>query len=211
MYVKKADGSLRLVVDYWKLNALTIKDRYPLPRQDDLMEKLMRAKIFTKLDLRWGYNNVRVREGDEYKTAFRTKYGSFEYLVMPFGLTNAPATFQRFMNDIFHDILDVCVIVYLDDILIYSDNIDVHKHNVRTVLECLRKHELHARPEKSLFNLDSIEYLGVKVSSKGLAMDPAKVKIIVDWPPPTSVKELQSFLGFANFYRQFIDNYSGIT
>lgn len=127
MFVNKHDGSLRLVVDYRKLNAVTIKDKHPLPRQDDLINKLQSAKIFTKLDLRWGYNNVRIKEGDEYKTAFRTKYGSFESLVMPFGLTNAPAVFQHFMNNIFRDLIDVTVIVYLDDILIYSERAEDHK------------------------------------------------------------------------------------
>ncbi|KAF8729829.1 hypothetical protein RHS02_07751, partial [Rhizoctonia solani] len=120
MFVKKADRSLRLVVDYWKLNDVTHKNVYPLPRQDDLMAKLRHAKIFTKLDLRWGYNNVRIKEGDEWKMVFRTKYGLFEYLVMPFGLTNAPAAFQHFMNDLFRDLIDVMVVIYLDNILIFS-------------------------------------------------------------------------------------------
>ncbi|CCO37321.1 hypothetical protein RSOLAG1IB_12443 [Rhizoctonia solani AG-1 IB] len=134
MFVKKADGSLRLVVDYQKLNEVTVKDVYPLPRQDDLMAKLQEAKIFTKLDLQWGYNNVRIKEGDEWKTAFKTKYGSFKYLVMPFGLTNAPAAFQRFMNDLFRDLLDITVVVYLDDILIFSKDPAEHSKHVREVL-----------------------------------------------------------------------------
>ncbi|QRW21782.1 Retrotransposable element Tf2 protein [Rhizoctonia solani] len=134
MFVKKADGSLRLVVDYRKLNDVTHKNVYPLPRQDNLMAKLRNAKLFTKLDLRWGYNNVRIKEGDEWKTAFRTKYGLFEYLVMPFGLTNAPAAFQHFMNDLFRDLIDVTVVIYLDNILIFSEDPKDHPAHVREVL-----------------------------------------------------------------------------
>ena len=211
LFVKKKNGTLRLCVDYRALNKITVKNRYPLPLSGDLMDRLSQAKIYTKIDLRVGYNNIRIAEGEEWKTAFRTRYGSYEYLVMPFGLTNAPATFQYFMNDIFHDLLDVCVVVYLDDILIYSDDIETHRKQVKDVLARLRKHNLHARPEKSGFHMNSIEYLGVIISPTGIAMDPEKVKVILDWPAPTTVKELQSFLGFANFYRRFIDNYSGIT
>ena len=211
LFVKKKNGTLRLCVDYRALNKITIKNRYPLPLSGDLMDRLSQAKYYTKIDLRVGYNNIRIAEGEEWKTAFRTRYGSYEYLVMPFGLTNAPATFQYFMNDIFHDLLDVCVVVYLDDILIYSDDLDTHRKQVKDVLSRLRKHNLHARPEKSGFHMDSIEYLGVIISPTGIAMDPEKVKVILDWPAPTTVKELQSFLGFANFYRRFVDNYSGIT
>ena len=210
LFVKKKNGTLRLCVDYRALNKITIKNRYPLPLAGDLMDRLSSAKVYTKIDLRVGYNNVRIAEGHEWKTAFRTRYGSYEYLVMPFGLTNAPATFQSFMNDIFHSLLDVCVIVYLDDILIYSDNLEDHRIHVRKVLDILRKHNLHARPEKSSFHEDSIEYLGVIISPKGVAMDKGKVDVILAWPAPRNVKELQSFLGFANFYRRFIDNYSGI-
>jgi hypothetical protein len=130
---------------------------------------------------------------------------------MLFGLTNTPATFQHFMNEIFHDLLDVCVVVYLDDILIYSDDLETHQKQVKDILQRLRKYDLHTRPEKSGFHMDSIEYLGVIISPNGIAMDSEKVKVILDWPVLTSVKELQSFLGFANFYRRFIDNYSGIT
>jgi hypothetical protein len=211
LFVKKKNGSLRLCVDYRGLNRITIRNRYPLPLSGDLMDRLGEAKIFSKIDLRVGYNNVRIAEGHEWKTAFRTRYGSYEYLVMPFGLTNAPSAFQHFMNDIFHDLLDVCVVVYLDDILIYSADEEIHKVHVRQVLERLRRHELHARPEKSFFHTDTIEYLGVMVSPQGISMDPAKVETITRWPEPQNVKEVQSFLGFSNFYRRFIDNYSGIT
>ncbi len=211
LFTKKKDGGLRLCVDYRGLNRLTRKNRYPIPRIDTLIDRLSSAKVFTKIDLRDGYHNVRIAEGHEWKTAFRTRYGAFEYLVMPFGLTNAPATFQNFMNDIFHDLADDFVVVYLDDVLIYSKNEQEHVGHVREVLERLRANDLHAKPEKCSFHVDSVEYLGVIVSPDGVAMDPSKVQVILDWPTPRTVKELQSFLGFANFYRRFIDNYSGIT
>ncbi|CCO33429.1 hypothetical protein RSOLAG1IB_11598 [Rhizoctonia solani AG-1 IB] len=134
MFIKKADGSLRLVVDYQKLNEVTVKDVYPLPRQDNLMAKLRKAKIFIKLDLQWGYNNIRIKEGNKWKTVFKTKYGSFEYLVMLFGLTNAPAAFQQFMNNLFRDLLDISVVVYLNNILIFSKDPAEHSKHVREVL-----------------------------------------------------------------------------
>ena len=211
LFTKKKGGGLRLCVDYRGLNRLTKKNRYPIPRIDTLIDRLSSAKVFTKIDLRDGYYNIRIAEGDEWKTSFRTRYGAFEYLVMPFGLTNAPATFQNFMNDIFHDLTDNFVVVYLDDILIYSNNEQEHVGHVREVLQHLRANDLHAKPEKCSFHVDSVEYLGVIVSPDGITMDPAKVQAVLDWPTPQSIKELQSFLGFANFYRRFIDNYSGIT
>src|ERR1700719_913554 len=152
---------------------------------------------------------MRIAEGDKWKTVFCTCYGAFEYLVMPFGLTNAPATFQRLMNDIFHDLVDVYVVVYLDDILIYSDNNEQHREHVREVLRRLRKNNLHARPEKCNFHTMTVKYLGVIVSPEGIAMDPSKTQTILGWPAPSRIHDLQSFLGFANFYRRFIDNYSG--
>ena len=210
LFIKKKDGSLRLCVDYRALNRITKKDRYPLPLTSDLLDAPRKARIYTKIDLRTAYHLVRIAEGDEWKTAFRTRYGSYEWLVIPEGLTNAPATFQHFMNDIFSNMLDVCVIVYLDDILVYSDNIADHKKHVREVLRRLRKHGLYAKPEKCFFHTTSVEYLGFLLSPEGLTMDPAKVRVIQDWPEPRKVKDVQSFLGFANFYRRFIHNYSGI-
>jgi hypothetical protein len=153
---------------------------------------------------------VRIAEGDEWKTAFRTKYGSFEWLVMPFGLSNAPAAFQRFMNDVFSDLLDKNVIVYLDDILIYSDNLEEHKKHVREVLRRLRKHGLYARADKCEFHTNTVEYLGYILSPEGLTMSQSKVQDILDWPTPRKVKDVQSFLGFANFYCRFIFSYSDI-
>jgi len=210
LFVRKKDGSLRLCVDYRGLNKITKKDRYPLPLVSDLLNTAGKARIYTSLDLRHAYHLVRVTEGDEWKTTFRTRYGSFEWLVMPFGLSNAPASFQRFMNDIFGDLLDVCVIIYLDDILIYSDDPKEHKKHVREVFRRLRQYGLYVRPDKCFFSVNSVEYLGFILSTDGLKMSTAKVQTIQDWPEPKKVKDIQSFLGFANFYRRFISDYSDI-
>jgi hypothetical protein len=211
LFVKKKDGSLRLCVDYRSLNKISRKDRYPIPLINDLLDAPKRARYYTKIDLRHAYHLVRIAEGDEWKTAFRTRYGSFEWLVMPFGLSNAPAVFQRFMNDIFADMLDVSVVVYLDDILIYSDDMDSHRRHVKEVLRRLRKNGLYASEKKCSFHQEQVEFLGYILSPKGLAMDDSKVKVIQDWPVPRKVKDIQSFLGFANFYRRFIQDYSKIT
>ena len=210
LFVRKKDGSLRLCVDFRGLNKITKKDRYPLPLITDLLDSPSRAKVYSKLDLRHAYHLVRITEGDEWKTAFRTRYGSYEWLVMPFGLTNAPAAFQRFINSVFADMLDVCVVVYLDDILIYSLNLDDHRKHVREVLRRLRKHGLYCAPDKCEWHTDTVEYLGYLLSPDGLTMSPEKVKTVCDWPTPRKVKDIQSFLGFANFYRRFIYNYSDI-
>jgi len=168
------------------------------------------AKIYSKIDLRHAYHLIRIALGNEWKTAFRTRYGSYEWLVMPFGLTNAPAAFQRFVNTIFADMLDVCVVMYLDNILIYSEDMESHQQHVREVLRHLRLHGLFAKPEKCEFHSDSVEYLGYCLSLEGLTMSLDKIQTISAWPEPQKVKDIQSFLGFANFYRQFIFNYSNI-
>ena len=210
LFIKKKDGSLRLCVDFRGLNKISKKDRYPLLFVSDLLNTAGKARVYTALDLRHAYHLVRIAEGDEWKTAFRTRYGSFEWLVMPFGLTNAPASFQRFMNDIFSDLLDVTVTVYLDDILIYSDDPTEHRSHVREVLRRLRKNGLYCRPDKCHFSVDSVEYLGFFLTKDGLKMDPAKIRTVLEWPEPRKVKDIQSFLGFANFYRRFISDYSHI-
>ncbi|CCO37760.1 Retrotransposable element Tf2 155 kDa protein type 1 [Rhizoctonia solani AG-1 IB] len=176
MFVPKKDGSRRLVVDYRKLNSRSKKNVYPLPRPDDLMSKLRGAKIFTKLDLRWGYNNVRVKEGDEWKTAFRTKYGLFETLVMPFGLSGAPGAFQAMMNETFQDLLDVSVIIYLDDILIFSQNPEEHELHVKEVLQRLMDMQLFCKGSKCEFHQTTVEYLGIIVSDKGFSLDKLKIR-----------------------------------
>ncbi|QRW26338.1 Retrotransposable element Tf2 protein [Rhizoctonia solani] len=203
MFVPKKDGSRQLVVDYRCLNNQTKKNVYPLPRPDNLMAQLRGAKVFTKLDLRWGYNNIRVKEGDEWKTAFRTKYGLYKSLVMTFGLTNAPASFQHFMNNLFKDLLNVCVIIYLDDILIYSKDDASHTQHVHKVLRWLMENQLFCKASKCTFHITSVEYLGIIVLDKGFSLDKLKIQAVQDWPTPTKVKEVQSFLGFANFLRRF--------
>ncbi|QRW03187.1 Retrotransposable element Tf2 protein [Ceratobasidium sp. AG-Ba] len=195
IFVKKKNGSLRMCIDYRKLNEMTVKTG---------------AKIFSKFDLKWGYNLVRIKEGDEWKTAFKTRYGLFEYLVMPFGLTNAPATFQHFMNDIFRDILDVYVIIYLDDILVFSKNKEDHEKHVREVLSRLQKHHLYCNLAKCFFSVEEIDYLGLIVSPEGIRVDPAKVVKAIDWSVPSKVVQVQEFVGFCNFYRTFIRDYSHI-
>ncbi|KAF8749476.1 hypothetical protein RHS01_10040 [Rhizoctonia solani] len=185
MFVPKKDGSRCLVVDYCCLNNRTKKNVYPLPRPDDLMAQLRGAKIFTKLDLRWGYNNVRVKEGDEWKTAFCTKYGLYESLVMTFGLTNAPAAFQHFMNELFKDLLDVCVIIYLDDILIYSKDDATHSQHVHEVLRWLMENQLFCKASKCTFHATLVEYLGIIVSDKGFSLDKLKIQAVQEWPTPT--------------------------
>jgi hypothetical protein len=211
LFVKKKDGSLRLCVDYRGLNRVTRKDRYPLPLISDLLDAPGKARIYTKLDLRHAYHLLRVAEGDEPKTAFRTRYGSFNWRVVPFGLTNAPAAFQRFLNTIFADLLDVTVIVYLDDILIYSDDPANHTKHVREVLRRLREAGLYCNLPKCEFSVTTCEYLGYILSPEGFRMAPDKVSAVTNWPTPRKVKDIQSFLGFCNFYRRFIYDYSGIT
>jgi transposase InsO family protein len=210
-FIKKKDGSLRLVQDYRALNAKTVKNAYPLPLISDLINRLRGARYFTKLDVRWGYNNVRIKEGDEWKAAFRTNRGLFEPLVMFFGLTNSPATFQTMMNDIFQDLISEGVVcVYLDDILIFTETLEEHDRVTRLVLERLRQYKLYLRHDKCEFARTKIEYLGLIISHGQAEMDPVKVAGVADWPTPSNRKEVQSFLGFTNFYRRFIQGFSDL-
>ncbi|KAJ9517480.1 hypothetical protein QJQ45_024949 [Haematococcus lacustris] len=182
LFVRKKDGSLRLCVDYRALNQLTIKNRYPLPRIDDLLDQLSGAKVFSKIDLKSGYHQIRVAEADIHKTSFRTRYGHYEYTVMPFGMCNAPATFQRLMNDIFRPHLDQFVLVYLDDTLIYSRSEAEHLEHLRTVLGLLRQHQLYANLSKCAFFLPSIDFLGHIISAAGIHPDPAKIRAMAETP-----------------------------
>lgn len=210
LFAKKPDGGLRLCVDYRGLNNLTIKNRYPLPLVGESLDRLGCARRFTKIDLTWAYNRVRIKEGDEWKTAFRTRYGHYEYQVLPFGLSNAPATFQAYINSILAENLDVFVIVYLDDILIYSENPEDHVDHVKWVLQRLREHAPFANLKKCSFHTNEVKFLGFVVSAEGVQMEESRIESVRDWPEPTSVREIQVFIGFANFYRRFIKGFSRI-
>ena len=211
-FVKKKDGRLRLVQDYRKLNEYTVKNRYPLPLATDIVNRLRGAKFFTKFDVRWGYNNIRIKRGDEWKAAFTTNRGLFEPQVMLFGLTNSPTTFQALMNTIFVDLVAKGqVAVYLDDILIYSRSQEEHRQVTHEVLQRLRAHDLYLHPEKCEFEREEVEYLGLVICQGEVTMDPVKVHAVTSWPIPQNLKELRGFLGFANFYRRFIQDFARIT
>jgi len=208
LFVKKKDGSLRLCVDYRRLNAITVKNRYPLPLIRELLDRLSGSTWFSKIDLRGAYNLVRIKEGHEWLTAFTTRFGLFEYKVMPFGLTNAPATFQRLMNHIFHDMLDRSVIVYLDDIMVFTKTRSEHTQVLKEVLRRLLDNRLYAKHTKCEFYKDRLEFLGYVISTEGTSMDPAKVKAISDWPYPSCVRDVQSFVGLVNFYHHLIPGFA---
>jgi hypothetical protein len=210
-FIKKKDGKLRLVQDYWKLNDITIKNRYLLPLPADIINRLLGTKYFSKFDVRWGYTNVEIKEGDEWKAAFTTSRGLFERRVMFFGLTNSPATFQALMNTIFADLIaEGRVVVYLDDILVFSTDLAQHWRDVNKVLRQLKAHDLYLRPEKCEFKQTGVEYLGMIISEGSVRMDDAKVQAVSEWPTPRNLRDVQSFVGFANFYRHFIQDFSKI-
>uniref|UniRef100_A0A1A8D4D5 Gypsy retrotransposon integrase-like protein 1 n=1 Tax=Nothobranchius kadleci TaxID=1051664 RepID=A0A1A8D4D5_NOTKA len=209
-FVTKKDGTLRPCIDYRGLNQITVRNKYPLPLLSSTFEPVQDASIFTKLDLRNAYHLVRIKEGDEWKTAFKTPVGHFEYLVMPFGLTNAPAVFQSLVNSVLADFVNKFVTVYLDDILIFSRTPEEHSKHVRAVLHRLLENRLYVKAEKCEFHVPSVKFLGFVLESGRLGPDPEKVQAVQSWPTPTTRKELQRFLGFANFYRCFIKGYSQI-
>jgi hypothetical protein len=212
LFVKKPNGKWRLCVDYRRLNSVTRKNRYPLPLITELMDRLQGAKWFTKFDVREGFYRIRIKEGDEWKTAFKTKYGLFEYTVMPFGLTNAPATFQSVINSALHEYLGIFVTAYLDDVLVYSSGtLEEHVEHVRKVLRKLKEYKLYLQPGKCEFHTKETEFLGFIISTEGVKMNPKKIQTVQEWPKPNTVKDVQSFLGFANYYRKFIKDYSKIT
>ena len=193
--MKKKDGSLRLCIDYRELNKVTIQNQYPFPQIDDLFYQLQGARVFSKIDLRSGYHQLKIRSEDVPKTAFRTRYGHYEFLVMPFGLTNAPTTFMDLMNRIFQPYLDQFVIVFIDDILIYSGSKEDHEEHLRVVLQILSENQLYAKFSKCQFWLDSVAFLGHVILAERVSVDPQKIEAIVNWKPPTNVTEIQSFLG----------------
>ncbi len=210
-FMGKKDGGLRPCIDYRALNSQTVKLPYPLPLVPAALEELRGARIFSKLDLRSTYNLVRIRAGNEWKTAFITPSGHYEYRVMPYGLSNSPSVFQCFMNEVFWEFLHQFMIVYIDDILIYSRNLAEHRHHVTRVLQRLRVHHLYLKLEKCEFHRSMVQFLSYNIGPEGIQMDQGKVNAIQEWPLPQSVKELQRFLGFANFYRRFIHLFSRLT
>ncbi|GJQ92409.1 putative reverse transcriptase domain-containing protein [Tanacetum coccineum] len=210
LFVKKKDGAMRMCIDYRELNKLTIKNRYPLPIIDDLFDQLQGACCFSKIDLRLGYHQLRVREEDIPKTAFRTRYGHFEFTVMPFGLTNAPAIFMDLMNRVCKPYLDKFVIVFIDDILIYSKSEEEHEVHLKTILDLLKKEKLYAKFSKCEFWLKEVQFLGHVVNRDGIHVDPSKVESVKNWKTPESSTKIRSFLGLAGYYRRFIENFSKI-
>ncbi|GJS80437.1 putative reverse transcriptase domain-containing protein [Tanacetum coccineum] len=210
LFVKKKDGSFRMCIDYRELNKLTIKNRYPLPRIDDLFDQLQGSSVYSKIDLRSGYHQLRVREEDIPKTAFRTRYEHYEFQVMPFGLTNAPAVFMDLMNRVCKPYLDKFVIVFIDDILIYSRNEEEHANHLRIILELLRKEKLYAKFSKCDFWIHIVQFLGHLIDSQGLHVDPAKIEAVKNWTSPTTPTEVRQFLGLAGYYRRFIEGFSKI-
>jgi hypothetical protein len=210
LFAKKPGGGLRFCVDYRGLNNITIKNRYSLPLLQETLARLSTAKYFTKLDIIAAFNHIRIKDGQEWMTAFNTRYGLFETLVMPFGLSNAPATFQARINEVLRPFLDLYCTAYIDDILIYSDNLLEHRQHVKSVLQALREAGLHVDIKKCEFETQEVTYLGMIVSTSGVKMDPSKVSCIVNWEAPSNLKDVQAFLGFSNFYRRFIKGFSRI-
>lgn len=209
-FVGKKDGGLRPCIDYRGLNKITIRNRYPLPLMSNAFDLLQGATVFTKLDLRNAYHLIRIRQGDEWKTAFNTPSGHYEDQVMPFGLTNAPAVFQALINDVLRDMINQFVFVYLDDILVFSSSFQKHRHHVRQVLQRLLKNNLFVKPEKCEFHTKEVSFLGYIIKEGSIEMYPKKTQAIREWAAPRSVKDVQRFLGFANFYRKFIRGFSSV-
>jgi hypothetical protein len=206
----KKDGSWRMCVDSKAINKITVKYRFPIPRLDDMLDCLAGSKIFSKIDLRSGYHQIRMREGDEWKTAFKTPHGLYEWLVMPFGLTNAPSTFMRVMTEMLRPVLGLCAVVYFDDILVYSKSLADHIQHLEGVFKLLREYKFYANTKKCTFATNQVGFLGYIVSDTGIKMDPSKTKAIIEWPTPKTVSEVRSFHGLATFYRRFVKNFSSI-
>jgi len=208
LLVPKKDGKWRMCTDCRAINNIIVKYRHPISRLDDMIDGLFGVNVFSKIDLKSSYHQIRMREGDEWKIAFKTKFGLYEWLVMPFGLTNAPHTFMRPMNHVLREFIDRFIVVYFDDILVYSRDLDDHLEHLRQVLLVLRKHTLFANIDKCTFCVDSVVLLGFVVSKNGVHVDPEKIKTIQEWPTPKSVGDIRSFHGLTSFYRRFVNNFS---
>ena len=210
LFVKNKDGTLRMCIDYRKINKVTVKNKYLLSRIEDLFDQLKGAGVFSKIDLRSRYYQLRVKEVDVPKTAFRTRYDHYEFLVMPFGLTNAPTAFMDLMNRVFRPYVDQFVVVFIDDILVYSKDAQEHEQHLKIVLQMLREKKLYAKLSKCDFWLKEVSFLGHIVSSEGIRVDPTKIEAVVNWKPPQNVTEVRSFLGLAGYYRRFVRGFSVI-
>ncbi|PKU86672.1 RNA-directed DNA polymerase [Dendrobium catenatum] len=211
LIVPKKDGQCRLCIDSRAINRITVKYRFPIPRINDLLDKLAGATVFSKLDLRSGYHQIRIRPGDEWKTAFKTVDSLFEWRVMPFGLCNAPSTFMRLIHDVLKPYLDKCCVVYFDDILVFSSSFEEHLAQLQSIFETLREHQLLINLDKCAFAAAEIHFLGFILSSDGIRTSPQKIAAIWDWPTPKSITEVRSFHGLANYYRRFIRGFREIT
>jgi hypothetical protein len=208
LLVPKKDGTWRMCVDCRAMNNITVKYRHLIPRLDDMLDELHGSCIFTKIDLKSGYHQIRMKEGDEWKTAFKTKYGLYEWLVMPFGLTNAPSTFMRLMNHALCAFIGRFVVVYFDDILVYSKDLNEHINHLQCMLDVLRKEKLYANLKKCSFCMEKVVFLGYVISAKGVEVGEEKVKAIKEWPTPKSITKVRSFHGLASFYRRFVKNFN---
>jgi hypothetical protein len=200
-----------MCIDCRKLNRVTTKNKYPLPRIDYLFDQLKEATVFSKIDLQSGYHQPKVKETDIPKTAIGTRYGHYEFLVMPFGVTNAPSVFMDLMNRVFHEYLDQFVVVFIDDILVYSANSEDHEEHLKTVLSILREKKLFAKLKKCEFWLKEVSFLGHVISKDGVAVDPRKIEAVTNWKRPSNVNEIRSFLGFAGYYRRFVEGFSKLS